>query len=161
MLKIEHHHAKNQNQFNISEFARQNLTKEMLLEAEDTFRMVCDSNGFITHEKLNLAFKALGLNLEENKNVIEDVAMDLDKFLLVVYESMRDNKWIANELTETYNIFDCDGNGCIDPDEVRRVFFKLGENITDSEINDQMREYDIDGDCQVFFLILIVIFLFL
>jgi len=33
--------------------------------------------------------------------------------------------------------------------EVKRVFTKLGEDVTETEIEDQLRQYDVDGDCQM------------
>lgn len=57
--------------------------------------------------------------------------------------------WIQAELKEAFSIFDKDGNGYLDAVEIRRVLTKLGEEITDIEIEDQLRHYDIDGDFQM------------
>jgi Ca2+-binding EF-hand superfamily protein len=62
---------------------------------------------------------------------------------------MKQPNWASNEMNESFGLFDVDGNGYVDPKEIRRCFAKLGENIADSEAEDQLREYDIDGDCQV------------
>ena len=46
-------------------------------------------------------------------------------------------------------MFDKDGSGHIDPAELRRVFTRLGENLLETELEDQLREVDIDGDLMV------------
>ena len=46
-------------------------------------------------------------------------------------------------------MFDKDGNGFISADELRFVKNGLGENLTDEEINEMIREADIDGDGQI------------
>ena len=46
-------------------------------------------------------------------------------------------------------MFDKDCNGFIDPSELRRVFMKIGEHLDITEVEDQLREFDIDGDLQM------------
>lgn len=46
---------------------------------------------------------------------------------------------------------DCsqDGNGYISAAELRHVMTNLGEKLTDEEVDEMIREADIDGDGQV------------
>ena len=46
-------------------------------------------------------------------------------------------------------IFDMDGNGFISVAELRHVMTNLGEKLTDEEVDEIIRETDIDGDGQV------------
>ncbi len=48
-----------------------------------------------------------------------------------------------------YRVFDKDGNGLISAAELRHVMTNLGEKLTDEEVEDMMKEADIDGDGQV------------
>lgn len=48
-----------------------------------------------------------------------------------------------------FQIFDKDGNGFISAAELRHVMTNLGEKLTDEEVDEMMREADIDGDGQV------------
>ena len=42
-----------------------------------------------------------------------------------------------------------DGNGTIDSRELRHVMLNLGEALTDEEVDDMIREIDVDGDGEV------------
>ena len=53
------------------------------------------------------------------------------------------------ELREAFKVFDKDGNGFISADELRHVMTNLGEKLTDEEINEMIKEADIDGDGHV------------
>jgi len=48
-------------------------------------------------------------------------------------------------------VFDKDGNGKISKEELKLVMKNLGENLTDEEINEMIREADDDGDGHVDF----------
>ena len=54
-----------------------------------------------------------------------------------------------NELRKAFEVFDQDGNGFISVAELRHAMTNLGEKLTDEEVDDMMREADIDGDEQV------------
>ena len=51
-------------------------------------------------------------------------------------------------------MFDKDGNGFISAAELRHVMTNLGEKLTDEEVDEMIREADIDGDGQVRLLVL-------
>ena len=53
------------------------------------------------------------------------------------------------ELKEAFRVFDKDGNGFISAAELRHVMTNLGEKLTDEEVDEMIREADIDGDGQV------------
>ena len=56
-----------------------------------------------------------------------------------------------SELQEAFQVFDTDGNGYISASELKQVMSNLGENMTDEEINEMLREADLDGDGQISF----------
>lgn len=47
---------------------------------------------------------------------------------------------------EAFNVFDRDGNGLISAAELRHTMTSLGEQLTDAEVDDMIREADISGD---------------
>jgi hypothetical protein len=46
-------------------------------------------------------------------------------------------------------VFDKDGSGFISAAELRHVMTNLGEKLTDAEVDEMIREADIDGDGQI------------
>ena len=46
-------------------------------------------------------------------------------------------------------VFDKDGNGFISAAELRHVMTNLGEKLTDDEVDDMIKEADLDGDGMV------------
>ena len=53
------------------------------------------------------------------------------------------------ELKEAFRVFDKDGNGFISAAELRHIMTNLGEKLTDEEVDEMLREADIDGDGQI------------
>ena len=46
-------------------------------------------------------------------------------------------------------MFDRDGNGFISAAELRHMMTNLGEKLTDEEVDEMIREADVDGDGQI------------
>lgn len=96
-------------------------------------------------KKLPLALKALGMeppteNTEKRCNEMEPI--ELKEFLRILSDEYLDHMgWMQNAMSEAFCVFDKDFNGYIDPPELKRVFTKLGEHITDAEIEDQVNIY--------------------
>lgn len=146
----------------VNKSLRQNLTKEMFAEVEAVFQAVADTHTkSMTYAKLPLALKALGMSLNEidDPGNLQYQVIDFDKFIELVLACMRHPNWAANEMNETFGLYDKDSNGFIDPAELRRVFVKIGENVLESELADQLREYDIDGDFQVTSCLFMIMFM--
>ena len=53
---------------------------------------------------------------------------------------------LNKELREAFRMFDKDKSGYIDAKEIQTVTTTLGEKLTDEELNEFMREADLDGD---------------
>lgn len=47
---------------------------------------------------------------------------------------------------EAFRVFDRNGDGFISAPELRLVMTNLGEKLTDEEVEDMIREADLDGD---------------
>ena len=48
-----------------------------------------------------------------------------------------------------FTMFDKDKNGYIERDELKQMMTKLGEKLTDGEIDEMMKEADTDNDGRV------------
>lgn len=51
-----------------------------------------------------------------------------------------------SELREAFRIFDKDGSGTINADELRQVMKALGEDLSSTEIDEMIKEADKNGD---------------
>ena len=58
---------------------------------------------------------------------------------------MKDEKENEDELKQAFKTFDKDGNGFITADELRHAMTNLGEKLTDDEVEQMMKEADVDG----------------
>ncbi|KAG4396045.1 hypothetical protein GLYMA_19G098900v4 [Glycine max] len=50
------------------------------------------------------------------------------------------------ELKEAFRVFDKDHDGYISPSELRSVMRTIGEKVTDEEVEQMVKEADLDGD---------------
>ena len=66
-----------------------------------------------------------------------------EKACIVVYW------WIPSIRVHLVGFVSQDGNGYISAAELRHVMTNLGEKLTDEEVDEMIREADIDGDGQV------------
>ena len=48
-----------------------------------------------------------------------------------------------------FAVFDNDGDGFISPAELRQVMMNLGEKLSEAEVDEMVREADIDGDGRI------------
>ena len=74
--------------------------------------------------------------------------IDFPEFLTMMAKKMRETD-SEEEIREAFRVFDKDGNGFISASELRHVMTNLGEKLTDEEVDEMIREADIDGDGQV------------
>merc|ERR1712094_122908 len=72
--------------------------------------------------------------------------IDFPEFLSLMARKMKDTE---EELVEAFKVFDRDGNGFISAAELRHVMTNLGEKLTDEEVDEMIREADVDGDGQI------------
>ncbi|CAF2684378.1 unnamed protein product [Rotaria sp. Silwood2] len=70
--------------------------------------------------------------------------IDFPEFLTLMARKMKDTD-SEEEILEVFRIFDKDGSGFISAAEFRYVMTNLGETLTDEELDDMLREADIDG----------------
>jgi len=50
------------------------------------------------------------------------------------------------ELYQAFREFDRDGNGLISAAELKHIMAALGERLTDEEVDETMKDADLDGD---------------
>ena len=75
--------------------------------------------------------------------------IDFPEFLTMMESKKKDTDDPEAELKEAFEVFDKDGNGAISVEELKQVMANLGEKLTHEQVNEMIREADIDGDGQV------------
>ena len=111
-----------------------------------------DGDGTITTKELGTVMRSLGQNPTEAElqDMINEVdadgngTIDFPEFLNLMARKMQDTD-SEEELKEAFKVFDKDGNGFISAAELRHVMTNLGEKLTDEEVDEMIREADVDG----------------
>ena len=133
------------------------LTEEQIAEFKEAFALFDkDGDGTITTKELGTAMRSLGQNpteaeLQDMINEVdadENGTIDFPGVLSLMARKMKDAD-IEEELTEAFKVFDRDGNGFISDAELRHVTTILGEKLTDEEVDEIIREADVEGDDQI------------
>ena len=133
------------------------LTEEQIAEFKEAFSLFDrDGDGTITVKELGTVMRSLGQNPTEAElqDMINEVdvdgngCIDFPEFLSLMARKMRDTD-TEEELVDAFKVFDRDGNGLISAAELRHVMTNLGEKLTDEEVDEMIKEADIDGDGQI------------
>jgi calmodulin len=142
MLKSEERHH------NTAVITRLNLIKAIIT---DNLLVIC-----VLLHLFDIISRSLGQNPTEAElqDMINEVdadgngTIDFPEFLTMMARKMKDTD-SEEEIKEAFKVFDKDGNGFISAAELRHVMTNLGEKLTDEEVDEMIREADIDGDGQI------------
>ncbi|CAK9195211.1 unnamed protein product [Sphagnum troendelagicum] len=135
----------------------EHLTEEQIGEFKEAFSLFDkDGDGSITTKELGTVMRSLGQNPTEAElqDMINEVdsdgngTIDFPEFLNLMARKMKDTD-SEEELKEAFKVFDKDQNGFISAAELRHVMTNLGEKLTDEEVDEMIREADLDGNGQV------------
>ncbi|KAF3338163.1 Calmodulin [Carex littledalei] len=133
------------------------LTQEQIAEYKEAFSLFDkDNDGCITMHELRTVIKQLGQNPTEEdvQEMIREVDADgngtveFNEFLALMERKLKETD-SDDELREAFRVFDKDNDGFISSSELRSVLMNLGENITDEEVDEMIKEADANGDGQV------------
>ena len=120
------------------------MTNEVYTEVLEVYKTLSEDfhHEYFPANKLIIALKALCMEPatpETEKRTIETEGINLKEFLRIISEQYIDQShWIHNSMSEAFTVYDKDCNGYLDALEMKRVFTKLGENLTDAEMDDQV-----------------------
>ncbi|XP_022898936.1 calmodulin-6-like isoform X2 [Olea europaea var. sylvestris] len=131
------------------------LTDDQISEFKEAFTLFDkDGNGRITTKELGNVMRTLEQNPTEAelKDMIIEVDADgngtieLQEFLNLMARKQKDSE---EAFKEAFRVFDKDQNGYISAAELRNVMTNLGEKLADEEVDEMIREADVDRDGQI------------
>ncbi|KAG5683701.1 hypothetical protein PVAND_012967 [Polypedilum vanderplanki] len=133
------------------------LTEEQVAEFKEVFMLFDkDEDGSITMAELAVVMRSMGQRPTETelRNMVNDVdqndngMIEFNEFLQMMSKKMREGD-SEDELKEAFKCFDKNNDGLISSSELRRVMTNLGEKLSEEEVDDMIKEADMDGDGQV------------
>ena len=74
--------------------------------------------------------------------------IDFPEFLVMMARKMKEPA-PEDRIQKAFLVFDQDGDGVISHVDLCHVMTSLGEKITDEELDEMIRDADVDGDGQV------------
>ncbi len=72
--------------------------------------------------------------------------IDLAEFIVMM---ARQQCLSPQELVQAFRVFDRDNDGFIEARELRHLLTNLGEKFTDQDVDEMIREVDVDGDGKI------------
>lgn len=151
-----------------------NISKSQMKEFREAFRLFDkDGDGSITRDELGRFMRSLGqfARAEELQQMLQEVDADGDGN--VSFEEFVDIAWSAGagagggyceddgkltreeqeerELRDAFRVFDKHNRGFITASDLRAVLQCLGEDLLEDEIEDMIKEVDVDGDGRIDF----------
>merc|ERR1719474_1173560 len=130
------------------------LEPSELSQLKEVFKfMDKDENGTIDPDEIKEVLGKLGVEIsgDEIKDIMAsldengDGVMDFDEFVQMMDRRMSINSQYA-EIEQTFKVFDKNGDGKITFDELKDVLTALGEEVTDKDVMDMIKEADLNGD---------------
>jgi len=115
-----------------------------------------DRNGEITTDELGKILRTHSFNPSEEdlKDMIKNVdknsngGIDFNEFIEMMVRQGTD---IEDEISQSFRVFDRDGDGLITAEELRLTMNNLGEPLTEDEVSSMIAEADLDGDGKINF----------
>ncbi|XP_013143068.1 PREDICTED: calcium-binding protein 1-like [Papilio polytes] len=143
------------------------ISRTQMKEFREAFRLFDkDGDGTITKEELGRVMRSLGqfARVEELHDMLQEVDSDGDgnvsfeEFVNILSKSMcagggsSSAEQEERELRDAFRVFDKHNRGYICASDLRAVLQCLGEDLSEEEIEDMIKEVDSDGDGRIDFL---------
>lgn len=134
------------------------MTGEQIKKIRQAFDKVDkDGNGRITIGELRDYLKTIGKNGtdEQIKSLLEEVDFHGDGYIYFESFAVTMAKYMIidcieeQEILNAFRVFDENGDGFVDAEELRAALENLGEKLTEEEIDEIFREADINHDGKI------------
>lgn len=133
------------------------LSEQQIAEFKEAFSLFDkDGDGKITTKELGTVMRSLGQNPSESEltdminevDVDSDGSIDFPEFLTMMARKMKDTDSEA-EIAEAFKVFDRNGDGKISAAELRHVLTSIGEKLSDADVDQMIREADVNNDGEI------------
>ncbi|GFX89041.1 calmodulin [Trichonephila clavipes] len=121
---------------------------------EDRIGNILQIDGLETFRKEFVKYRILNERVELERDIIivqpgiklnSNGTIEFNEFCFMMSNKMKERD-SEKELKEAFRVFDKNGDGFISAPELRNVMTNLGEKLTDEEVEDMIKEADLDGD---------------
>uniref|UniRef100_U5EQS4 Putative calmodulin n=1 Tax=Corethrella appendiculata TaxID=1370023 RepID=U5EQS4_9DIPT len=139
---------------NLSEYG---LTEDQVAEFKEAFMLFDkDEDGTISMAELGVVMRSLGQRPSETelRDMVREAdengngTIEFNEFLQLMSKKMKACEG-EDELKEAFKVFDKNNDGLISSSELRHVMTNLGEKLSEEEVDDMIKEADMDGDGMV------------
>ena len=131
------------------------ISPELKKQYQDAFEMFDkDKDGTITAKELANVMETLTgekPSLDEINSMIKEVDLnsdgkiELEEFITLMMKNSIDTQQ-EEEVINAFRVFDKEGNGLIQTDELKHIMMTIGDKMTEDEADEMIHEADIDGD---------------
>ncbi|XP_052097729.1 calmodulin-A-like [Mytilus californianus] len=136
-------------------FQVEDLTPEEVAEFRETFKFFDkDGDGTISVNEIRTVMRSIGQNPTEAD--VEAILtrydgdgngkLDFNEFLGMIVDKLNNPE---TELLNAFKLFDKDGNGFVNVDELKYIVTHLGDQLTDEEVQEMFDEADLNNDGQL------------
>eukprot|EP00461_Guttulinopsis_vulgaris_P004670 UN04672 len=128
------------------------FTEDQIRQFRETFDSITRGRQarLIRVEELGDVMRAMGFSpdevelqdmLEEMKLPRRNACLDFEHFVRILARKFSDV-----QIRNVFRVFDQDGDGVINIQELKNVLLRLGERLSEQELMEMMQEADVDGD---------------
>lgn len=134
---------------------RPELSEDSKVEIREAFELFDSSgNGMVERRQLKVMMRALGF--EPRKEQLSRILLQVGitpkahqiscKDFVNLISQLMTERDIQDEMMKAFELFDVDKTGKISAQNLRTVADQLGEKMTDQELEEMIREADLDKD---------------
>eukprot|EP00603_Paraphysomonas_imperforata_P007786 CAMPEP_0114431814 /NCGR_PEP_ID=MMETSP0103-20121206/10813_1 /TAXON_ID=37642 ORGANISM="Paraphysomonas imperforata, Strain PA2" /NCGR_SAMPLE_ID=MMETSP0103 /ASSEMBLY_ACC=CAM_ASM_000201 /LENGTH=151 /DNA_ID=CAMNT_0001601429 /DNA_START=57 /DNA_END=512 /DNA_ORIENTATION=- len=129
---------------------KQGLSEDMSQELMATFKMLDQNDeGSIDFNKMTLALKVHGFepSAETLAQIKKMETIGPPEYMTFMGNFLSESgHWCKNEVQEAFDVFDKERTATITIPQIKRVINRIGEKLTDPEIDQQYFQFDMNND---------------
>jgi len=134
------------------------LTEEQIAEFKSAYQAHAkEEDGPVLNKDIGTVIRTLGYFPTESElaQIIEEADaegmgwVDIADFLKIMAKKCKEPIDTEEDIRQAFRVFDKESNGFIPAAEIRQVLTTIGDVLEEEEIDELIRQADVDGDGQV------------